>query len=225
MNPHQRALIIGASQGIGLAVVQQLLQQGWEVCATWRSTRAAVQHERLRWLPLDITDAEQREQLLQQLNGEHFDAVLINAGMLGPREQVLRDADEAVLSQLFLTNAVAPVRTAERLLPLLRDERSVMALTTSQLASLTENPQATLPFYAASKAALNMLSRALAGQMAAQGTTLLSLHPGWVKTAMGGEGADITAEQSASGLVTQLQRFRGQGGHHFIDYRGQTLAW
>ena len=220
----QRALIIGASKGIGLAGVEQLLHSGWDVTATYRSTSISLQHPALRWLALDITDAQQRTQFVQALGGEKFDYVLVNAGILGP-QQPLSEVDDAQLSELFFTNAVAPVRMSERLVPLLRDRDSVLGITTSQLASLTENPDATLPLYSASKAALNMLSRALAKQIEPQGMTLLSLHPGWVKTDMGGEGADITAAESAQGLVAQMQRFSGQGGHHYVEYSGKTLAW
>lgn len=220
----QRALIIGASKGIGLAVVEQLLHSGWDVTATYRSTSISLQHPALRWLALDITDAQQRTQFVQALSGEKFDYVLVNAGILGPQHS-LSEVDDAQLSELFFTNAVAPVRMSENLVPLLRDRDSVLGITTSQLASLTENPDATLPLYSASKAALNMLSRALAKQIEPQGMTLLSLHPGWVKTDMGGEGADITAAESAQGLVAQMQRFSGQGGHHYVEYSGKTLAW
>lgn len=220
----QRALVIGASKGIGLAVVQHLLDSGYDVTATYRSTAVSLQHPALRWLALDITDAQQRQQLVASLRGEKYDYVLVNAGILGPQLS-LSEAEDAQLGELFFTNAVAPVRMSESLLPLLRDRHSVLGITTSQLASLTENPDAALPLYSASKAALNMLSRALAKQLEPQGSTLLSLHPGWVKTDMGGEGADITATESAQGLVAQLQRFSGQGGHHYVDFSGKTLAW
>lgn len=185
MSQQQRALIIGASKGIGLAVVQQLLQAGWQVTATYRSTAVSFQHPQLQWLALDITDGAQRDALVRQLGDEPFDCILINAGILGPHASQLRDVDDVQLSELFFTNAVAPVRLAESLLPLLRDKQSVLGLTTSRLASLNENRDAAMPFYSASKAALNMLSRALATQMHQQGSTLLSLHPGWVKNGYG----------------------------------------
>ena len=99
----------------------------------------------------------------------------------------------------------------------------MLGLTTSRLASLNENRDAAMPF-SASKAALNMLSRALATQMHQQGSTLLSLHPGWVKRIWAVR-ARISPSPSAQGMVTQLQQFSGRGGHHYVDYRGQLLNW
>lgn len=225
MSQRKHALIVGASKGIGLAVVQRLLQEGWTVVATYRSTAVSFQHPQLRWLKLDITDAAERAALIAQLGEETFGAVVINAGIYGPQVQAIAQADDNALTELFLTNAVAPVRMAEALLPRVQAQYGVVGITTSQLASLSENPRAEIPLYAASKAALNMLSRALSTTCDDPKMALLSLHPGWVKTDMGGENAAITPDVSAAGLVAQLQRFSGQGGHHYVDYRGEMLSW
>jgi NAD(P)-dependent dehydrogenase (short-subunit alcohol dehydrogenase family) len=171
-----------------------------------------------------MTHSSAVQQLASQLSGKTFDAILINAGISGPSHQKVLQSDDQDLAQLFLTNAIAPVRSAEILLPLLKPE-GVLALTSSQLGSLNENPQAQMPIYSASKAALNMLSRTLTPAVDAQNGTLLTLHPGWVKTDMGGESAPLTAEESAAGIVRQLTHWRGRGGHHYVDYAGQQLKW
>ena len=217
-----KALVIGASRGIGLAVVKALAAQGWQVTATYRSRapEAAAQ-----WHALDMTHQEEVQQLATALQGESFDAMLINAGIAGPSQQNLLQSSDAELAQLFLTNAIAPVRCAETLLPLLAKQNGVIGFTTSILGSLNENDTATMPIYSASKSALNMLSRALLPQVEAHNATLLSLHPGWVKTDMGGESAPVTVEQSGEGLVQQLVAYRGRSGHHYVDYAGQLLQW
>lgn len=171
-----------------------------------------------------MTDASAVQQLGGELSGKTFDAILINAGISGPSHQKVSQSDDQALAQLFLTNAIAPVRSAEILLPLLKPE-GVLALTSSQLGSLNENPEAQMPIYSASKAALNMLSRTLTPAVEAQNGTLLTLHPGWVKTDMGGESAPLTAEESAGGIVRQLTQWGGRGGHHYVDYAGQQLQW
>ncbi|MDH2069064.1 SDR family oxidoreductase [Pantoea sp. GD03673] len=218
-------LIIGASRGIGLAVVQAFAGEGWQVTATHRSGIPEQGNQAgIDWHALDMTHASAVQQLANQLSGKSFDAILINAGISGPSHQQVSQSDDQELAQLFLTNAIAPVRTAEILLPLLKPE-GVLALTSSQLGSLNENPDAQMPIYAASKAALNMLSRTLTTAVEAQRGTLLTLHPGWVKTDMGGESAPLTAEESATGIVRQLTHWRGRGGHHYVDYAGQQLQW
>jgi len=225
MAQQKEVLIIGASRGIGLAVVQAFAGEGWQVTATHRSgvpeqgTRPGID-----WQALDMTDASAVQQLAGQLSGKAFDAILINAGISGPSHQKVSQSDDQELAQLFLTNAIAPVRSAEILLSLLKPE-GVLALTSSQLGSLNENPDAQMPIYSASKAALNMLSRTLIPAVDTQSGTLLTLHPGWVKTDMGGESAPLTAEESAAGIVQQLTQWRGRGGHHYVDYAGQQLQW
>ncbi|KAA5930986.1 SDR family oxidoreductase [Pantoea sp. Bo_2] len=225
MAQQKEVLIIGASRGIGLAVVQAFAGEGWQVTATHRSG-VPEQGNRpgIDWQALDMTDAAAVQQLAGQLSGKAFDAILINAGISGPSHQKVSQSDDQELAHLFLTNAIAPVRSAEILLPLLKPE-GVLALTSSQLGSLNENPDAQMPIYSASKAALNMLSRTLTPAVEAQNGTLLTLHPGWVKTDMGGESAPLTAEESAAGIVRQLTQWRGRGGHHYVDYAGHQLQW
>ena len=225
MAQQKEVLIIGASRGIGLAVVQAFAGEGWQVTATHRSGVPEQGNKPgIDWQALDMTDASAVQQLAGQLSGKSFDAILINAGISGPSHQKVSQSNDQELAQLFLTNAIAPVRSAEILLPLLKPE-GVLALTSSQLGSLNENPDAQMPIYSASKAALNMLSRTLTPAVEAQNGTLLTLHPGWVKTDMGGESAPLTAEESAEGIVRQLTHWRGRGGHHYVDYAGQSLQW
>lgn len=225
MAQQKEILIIGASRGIGLAVARAFADEGWQVTATHRSgIPAQGNHSGIRWHALEMTDTAAVQQLAGQLHKGTFAAMLINAGISGPAHQSLLQSDDQALAQLFLTNTIAPVRTAEILLPLLQPD-GVLAITSSQLGSLNENPTAQMPIYAASKAALNMLSRTLTGAVDAQRGTLLTLHPGWVKTDMGGESAPLTAEESAAGIVQQLAHWRGRGGHHYVDYAGQTLQW
>ncbi|SER14263.1 NAD(P)-dependent dehydrogenase, short-chain alcohol dehydrogenase family [Rosenbergiella nectarea] len=216
-------LIIGASRGIGLGLVEQFLAQGWQVTATTRGT--PVQNSSAHWLALDITDPASQHYFIEQLADQRFAAIVINAGIYGPAEQRVDQATDAQLNQLFLTNSFAPVRLAQRLLPYLASHSGVLAFTSSQMASLTENPAAEMPLYAASKAALNMLVRALHPAAQQAGITLLSLHPGWVQTDMGGEKAPVSVEQSSTGLKQVIISAASKGGHHYLDYQGQTLEW
>ena len=112
MAQQKEVLIIGASRGIGLAVVQAFAGEGWQITATHRSG-VPEQGNRpgIDWQALDMTDASAVQQLAGQLSGNAFDAILINAGISGPSHQKVSQSDDQELAQLFLTNAIAPVRT------------------------------------------------------------------------------------------------------------------
>lgn len=225
MTDSKQALIIGASRGIGLGVVEVLAKRGWQVTATVRGAVPAKGPASVEWVTLDMNKQEDRKAVKDALSARRFDLVFVNAGVFGPDHQDLHQASDEEMLQLFLTNAISPVRTAAEFLPLLNHRTGVLALMTSELSSLNENDVATYPLYSASKAALNMLSRGLQDATEKQEVTLLSVHPGWVKTDMGGENATLTVEESATGIVDRFDAFRSKGGHHFVDYSGRTLRW
>lgn len=228
MTSTRTALIVGASRGLGLGLAKQLHADGWQVIATVRDPQAA---EALQALPgvrieaLDIDDGAALEALAERLQGEVFDLLLINAGILGPAHQSASAATAAELGQLFMTNAVAPIRLAERLLGQIRPGSGVLAFMSSLLGSVANPEGSDLALYKASKAALNSLTNSLVCSLAEPRPTVLSLHPGWVKTDMGGAGASVEITTSCQGLVTQIERHAGLGGHHFIDYQGQNIPW
>lgn len=219
----QQALIIGASRGIGLGLANTLAQRGWQVTATTRNT-IPVSNSAINWLTLDINDGLQREATKRTLADQQFTVIFINAGVFGPDHQDLAQSSDKDLLALFTTNAFSPVRCAAELQPLLAPG-GTLALMTSQLASLNENPDATYPLYSASKAALNMLARGLSATTDQHGQTLLCVHPGWVQTDMGGTEATLTVDDSTAGIADQLVQWHGKGGHHYIDYSGRELAW
>jgi NAD(P)-dependent dehydrogenase (short-subunit alcohol dehydrogenase family) len=131
----------------------------------------------------------------------------------------------AEVGQLFFTNAVAPINLAQRFVDRIRPDTGVLAFMSSVLGSVTMPDAPELALYKASKAALNSMTNSFVTQLGETSLTLLSLHPGWVKTDMGGEGADIDVETSTRGLVDQVNAYVGKGGHHFINYRGETIPW
>lgn len=220
----KKALIIGASRGIGLGLGLALQQRGWQIDATRRRPESG-QTTSFNWLTLDINHEEQCQAFAAQLPAENYDAIVINAGVYGPAEQAVNQASNEQLLALFLTNTFSPVRLGERLIPALKKNTGVLAFMSSQLASLNENSSAELPLYSASKAALNVLTRALLPAAQANALTVLSLHPGWVQTDLGGEHAPLSVEQSATGLANVLEQSLSRGGHHFIDYAGNHLSW
>ena len=95
----------------------------------------------------------------------------------------------------------------------------------SGLGSITAPDAPEIALYKASKAALNSMTNTFISQLGEDRPTVLTFHPGWVKTDMGGDGADIDVQTSTRGLVEQVNAYAGKGGHYFIDYKGQTIPW
>ena len=228
MSTPKTALIIGASRGLGLGLVKQLFQDGWDVTATVRDPSKAdalkavgpVQIEKL-----DMDDQQAVIALAQRLKERTFDLLFVNAGVKGPANQEPGHVTLAEVGQLFFTNAVAPINLAQRFIGQIRPDSGVLAFMSSVLGSVTMPDAPELALYKASKAALNSMTNSFVTQLGEQKLTVLSLHPGWVKTDMGGEGADLDVETSTRGLIDQVNAFTGKGGHHFVNYKGETIPW
>ena len=228
MSANKTALIIGASRGLGLGLAKRLSDLGWSVTATVRDQHKAEELHAISGVQIQTLDLDEQsslEVLTHNLKGQVYDVLFVNAGIMGPLHANPADATAGELGQLFLTNAVAPIRLAKRFVAQIRPETGVIAFMSSGLGSITAPDAPEMALYKASKAALNSMASTFTGQLDDKKTTVLSMHPGWVRTAMGGEGADIDVETSARGMVEQLERFAGEGGHHFVNYKGETLPW
>ncbi len=224
----KKALIIGASRGLGLGLVNELVSDGWQVTATVRDLSKAEKLSALTLVQieqLDIDDQKAIKALSKKLDTEVFDLVFINAGIKGPDDQTSGNASVTEIGQLFLTNSVAPINVAQAFVSKIRKDSGVLAFMSSGLGSITAPDAPELALYKASKAALNSMTNTFISQLAEDRPTVLTLHPGWVKTDMGGEGAEIDVQTSTRGLVEQVNAYAGKGGHYFIDYKGQTIAW
>ena len=224
----KKALIIGASRGLGLGLVKELLNDGWDVTATVRNPDNAQPLKALgavRVEQLEIDEQQAIKALSKKLDDEVFDLVFINAGIKGPDDQLSGDASLADIGQLFLTNSVAPINVAQAFVSKIRKGSGVLAFMSSGIGSIKSPDAPEMALYKASKAALNSMTNTFIGQLGEDRPTVLTLHPGWVKTDMGGEDAEIDVPTSTRGLVEQVNAYAGKGGHHFIDYKGQTIAW
>lgn len=217
-------LIVGASRGIGLGLVKEFAGRGWAVTATVRDGKgdAALQEAGATVEHVDVTDAASRQALAAKLGERQFDAVLLNAGVSGPRRMGGPDAE---LVEVLHANAVGPTQLAWALRNSVKGG-GVLAFTTSLMGSVGDNDSGGADTYRASKAALNSYAASLyAAGLKGKGVAVLSLHPGWVKTDMGGEHAPVTVEQSAKGLADVITAQAGKAEHRFLDYTGKTLPW
>ncbi|MFQ6576354.1 SDR family oxidoreductase [Pseudomonas sp. UM16] len=226
MPSNKTALIIGASRGLGLGLVQRLLEDNWKVIAT---VRDAAKASDLAALPgvqvetLEMNSGSQLDNLQQRLQGQTFDLLFVNAGVMGPGDQNPERAQLADVGNLFMTNAVSPIRVAQRFASQLKAD-GVLAFMSSILGSIAIPDGSEICLYKASKAALNsMINSFVTLHQPAQ--TVLAMHPGWVKTDMGGENAEIDVLTSTQGMLEQIKASTGKGGLHFINYKGESLIW
>jgi NAD(P)-dependent dehydrogenase (short-subunit alcohol dehydrogenase family) len=224
-----KAIIIGASRGLGAGLTRELAGRGWDVTATQRGpsdelAQAAEGNDRIEIETVDIDHPESVAALAGRLAGQQFDLVFVNAGVTGPEHASAEQVTPDELVSLMMTNAISPVRTARALLPLVKDGGTV-AFMTSRLGSVALRTHAVAELYSASKAALNSLTRGFAANdVGGRQISVLNFHPGWVRTDMGGSGADIDVATSVSGMADVLEEDQVTG-QRFVDYTGQELAW
>lgn len=222
------ALIIGASRGLGLGLVERLSEDGWQVVATVRDTARA---DALKALPgvqvetLEMNSATQLDALQARLEGQAFDLLFVNAGVKGPDDQDAEAAQLADIGDLFMTNSVAPIRVAQRFAGQLRQDTGVIAFMSSVLGSVAMPDAPELALYKASKAALNSMINSFVVRLGDSRLSVLAMHPGWVKTDMGGDGADIDVATSTRGMVEQVKAHAGKPGLRYLNYKGESLVW
>ena len=228
--PASRVLVVGASRGIGLEFVRQYRADGAIVVATARDADALTRLAELgaKALRLDVLDASSAAGLAWQLDGEAFDVAIVNAGVNGRRTQGLEAPTADDFDAVMRTNVLGPMRVlpviAEVLARADGERLPVVAVLTSRMGSMGLRTNAASWLYRASKAAANSVvkdaSIALAGR-----ATCLALHPGWVRTDMGGAGADIDVDASVSGMRATLAAATPAQTGGFFNYDGTPLAW
>lgn len=172
-----------------------------------------------------MTDPASLEQLAGRLSGQRFDVIFVNAGVAGPDHHSTALASAEEMGQLFLTNAVAPLRVAERLLPNLAAEHGLLVFMSSILGSIETGAGMGMPLYGASKAALNHLTQCFVRSQNNPKLGVVLMHPGWVRTDMGGGDAPLDVDSSCKGMVEQVSAAVGQPGLRYLDYQGNPLPW
>ena len=216
-------IVVGASRGLGLGLAQEYRARGWRVIATVRG-QVPPGLDDVRVERLDITDAAGGQALAERLAGTKVDLLFVNAGVMSTIPYP-DGTTEAEIARVFATNSIAPVRLARQLLRLIVDGGTI-AFMSSQVGSIQDNGMGGMELYRASKAALNSLVRSFAvTEIKRRQIAVLSLHPGWVKTDMGGGNAPLTVAESVKGLADVTEREAGQRGHRFLDYAGKTIPW
>lgn len=225
----ETVLITGANRGIGLALTKEFLQQGFSVLATSRTPskelQALMSFGDLSIHSLDVTDENSVTALAAQLGTQRIDILFNNAGIFGPQTQTLESCATEDWLKAFAVNSIAPFNVSKAFLPHLKKSARPRILTiTSQLGSL-HYPVVGYYAYCSTKAAANQVTRILAAELKPQGIIVCPLHPGWVKTDMGGSNAEITPEESAKGLVKLASELTLEQSGQFLTWEGKLHEW
>lgn len=213
-------LITGANRGLGLEFARQFSEEGWDVIATARHASPELDALNVRIEALDLTDAEAVATFPAKI--DRLDLFVSNAGTNHPMNargpQNARD-----WQTMMMINAIAPYQFGKALLPKVADGGKMVAIS-SGMGSIGENSGGWIP-YRTSKAALNMAWSSLALEAKPHGVPCVLVSPGWVKTRMGGIGAEITAEESVSAMRKLIDRLTMDDTGKFLRRNGSELPW
>ena len=227
-------LITGANRGLGLEFATQYLSADWQVYATCRQPESAEalqalarsRKERLEILAMDVTSAPTIAQAAAAMRGRTIDVLLNGAGTIGKPGQRTGKVDYANWAQVLDVNTMGPLRVTEAFLEnVARSDRKLVVTITSGLGSLADNTSGGAIAYRSSKAAVNMVMRSVAIDVAERGVASVVVNPGWVRTDMGGANAPLTPAESVSALRKLIETLGRQQSGKFFNYDGREYPW
>lgn len=226
-------VITGANRGIGLELVRQTLAEGYAVTAACRRPDSAEEllglrdeYRDLDVLPLELNDAHSIDRFVHELDGQSIDVFINNAGVYGQRDATLGNVDPDAWHQAFQVNTIAPLILTQKLLPLLRRGTGRrLAYLSSKMGSIADNTSGGSYVYRSTKTALNQVVKSLSEDLKSEGFIALALHPGWVRTDMGGPNGLIDTETSATGLMSVIRGATASQSGQFLSYDGSVIEW
>jgi NAD(P)-dependent dehydrogenase (short-subunit alcohol dehydrogenase family) len=228
------ALITGANRGLGLEFARQYLADGWQVYATCRHPGSASELRhlaeasdyKLRIMALDVTDSASVKAAAAELDGQAIDLLLNNAGVGGARDQTIGNIDYKAWAKVLDVNTMGPMRVSEAFVDhVARSERKLIVTLTSGMGSIADNTSGGAFAYRSSKAAVNMVVRSLAMDLAPRGITCVVVNPGWVRTDMGGSHATLTPAESVKRLRDLIETLGPAQSGKFYNHDGREYPW
>jgi NAD(P)-dependent dehydrogenase (short-subunit alcohol dehydrogenase family) len=235
----KKIFITGASRGLGLEFTKQYLERGDTVLASCRKPETAERlrslkakfPEKLSIIQLDVSDEDSRNSVFSDVESEHdcIDILINNAGIISGNEKessVLGEIYKEDFSKVFLVNTIAPLLMTERFLPLLeRSTGAKIVNITSQNGSIALRNVGGKYSYATSKAALNMVTKILSNDLKDKGIVALAIHPGWIKTDMGGSNAPLEIEEPITQIINLTDKSGITDSGKFLDREGREVPW
>jgi len=230
----ETVLITGANRGIGFELVRQYLKKPSRVIATSRTPESSPaltelkksNPDTLQILPLEVTDERSVQSVAESLRGTTIDVLINNAGVSGGKQQDIRSMDYSWWAHTLAVNTIAPFRVTVAMLDNLRRSRNPRIITlSSQLGSMLRATTTGFYAYRSSKAAVNKVMQGLAVDLRSENMIVCPVHPGWVQTEMGGANADISPQESASGLIRLIDRLELSDSGRFLKWNGEEHPW
>jgi NAD(P)-dependent dehydrogenase (short-subunit alcohol dehydrogenase family) len=226
-------LVTGSSRGMGLEWCGQHAEAGWRVFATCRHPETAdplrhlaQRHPRLSMHRLDVTRPESVYALLAELQDEAIDVLVNNAGLYLEKYAPTAALRYEEWRRTLEVNTLGPVRVTEALTEhVARSRRRLVVVLSSHMGSIAEIAAPGDTYYRSSKAALNAAMKGLSLALAQRGVGVLLLHPGWVRTRMGGADARLTAAESVAAMRVLVDAFRMDMSGRFFRYDGSEIPW
>jgi NAD(P)-dependent dehydrogenase (short-subunit alcohol dehydrogenase family) len=231
----QRVFITGSNRGIGLELVRQYLARGAQVFAGCRHPERALELNSLQEspsgsltvFPLDVTNSNAITAARAMIAGftDSLDILYNNAGVGSESPSLGSLTGEGLLS-VFRINTIAPLMVTQTMLPLLqKGKHPVIANITSRMGSIDDNSSGGDYAYRASKAALNMINKSLSVDLAGTGVIPVVIHPGWVKTDMGGKSAPLSVTESVTGILKVIDGLESADSGRFLAWNGEVIPW
>jgi NAD(P)-dependent dehydrogenase (short-subunit alcohol dehydrogenase family) len=224
-------LITGANRGLGLEFVRQYSQLGWSVLACCRNLSNSNELEILQKkissieiFQLDVGNLNEIKDLSNTLKDRTIDILLNNAGIY--RSGALGSIDTEEWIESFKINTIAPYVVIESFLDqVMRSRQKKIVSITSKMGSIDDNTSGGSYMYRTSKTALNSMMRSMTYDLESKEISTLTLHPGWVKTDMGGSNAWINSTESVTGMIQQIEKLSQKNSGEYVDYSGKTIKW
>jgi NAD(P)-dependent dehydrogenase (short-subunit alcohol dehydrogenase family) len=227
-------LITSANRGLGFEFARQFAGEGWRVYAACREPDSASELQRLAetsngmidTLPLDVTDLTSVKAAAAKLDGQPIDLLLNSAGIVGESGQTIGSIDYASWAKVLDVNTLGPMRVAEAFADCVaHSARKLIVTISSGMGSLADNTSGGSIAYRSSKAAVNMVMRSVAIDLAPRGITCVLVNPGWVRTDMGGPRATLTPAESVAALRRLIETLGPAQSGKFFHYDGSEYPW
>lgn len=230
-----RILITGAGQGLGCHIATAALSRGNEVLAAVHSLSHVSEEllkleecyqERLTVFEMDVSDEQSVQDAARTLSGkgDALDGIVNNAAIMVEREKTIEELDLSAMQTSFEVNTIGPMRVVQQFLPMLyRGSEQVIVNISSEAGTIINAFPTNYP-YSMSKTALNMFSERLREYLRERDIQVYAVHPGWMRTNMGGVDAPADPRDIAAGIVDILERKKKiYSKIAFIDSTGRPM--